>query len=54
MRRYNVSAHKERMEEIPPEIEELFDDANGELAIGELPAAIEKYRQCVEQASDLF
>ena len=32
------------MEEIPSEIEELFDDANGDLAIGELPAAIEKYR----------
>jgi tetratricopeptide (TPR) repeat protein len=42
------------MEEIPPQVEELFDDANGELAIGELPAAIEKYRQCVEQAPEFF
>ena len=42
------------MEEIPSEIEELFDDANGDLAIGELPAAIEKYRQCVEQLPGFF
>jgi Flp pilus assembly protein TadD len=42
------------MEEIPSKIEELFDDANGQLAIGELPAAIEKYRQCVEQLPDFF
>jgi tetratricopeptide (TPR) repeat protein len=42
------------MEKIPAEIEELFDDANGDLAIGELPAAIRKYRQCVEQLPDFF
>ncbi len=30
-------------------IEELFDDANGDLALGELDAAAEKYRRCVEQ-----
>ena len=42
------------MDEIPSEIEELFDDANGDLAIGELPAAIEKYRQCVEQLPAFF
>ncbi|MDQ3314501.1 MAG: tetratricopeptide repeat protein [Verrucomicrobiota bacterium] len=29
-------------------LEELFDDANGDLAIGELEAAVEKYRRCVE------
>ncbi|MEY2573350.1 MAG: hypothetical protein QOJ87_1563 [Verrucomicrobiota bacterium] len=28
-------------------LEELFDDANGDLAIGELDAAVEKYRRCV-------
>jgi tetratricopeptide (TPR) repeat protein len=49
-----IFAHKERMEDIPAEIEELFDDANGELAIGELPAAIEKYRQCVGQFPAFF
>lgn len=27
--------------------DDLFDDANGDLAIGELEAAIGKYRQCV-------
>jgi len=29
------------------EIEALFDDANGDLAMGELEAAVEKYRQCI-------
>jgi Flp pilus assembly protein TadD len=42
------------MDEIPPEVEELFDDANGDLAIGELSAAIEKYRRCTELAPDYF
>lgn len=31
-----------------PEIEELFDDANGDLALGELEAAVEKYRRCTQ------
>ena|SRR5260370_5310140 len=43
-----------QMDEIPPEVEELFDDANGDLAIGELSAAIEKYRRCTELAPDYF
>ncbi len=30
------------------EIQELFDDANGDLALGELESAVEKYRRCVE------
>ncbi|MBV8226180.1 MAG: tetratricopeptide repeat protein [Verrucomicrobia bacterium] len=42
------------MEEIPSEIQELFDDGNGDLAIGELSAAIEKYRQCVERFPAFF
>ena len=29
-------------------VEELFDDANGDLALGDLEAAVEKYRRCVE------
>ena len=32
-----------------PELDALFDDANGDLAIGELESAAVKYRQCVEQ-----
>ncbi len=31
-----------------PELEELFDEANGDLALGELEAAVEKYRRCTE------
>ena len=29
-------------------LEELFDDANGDLAIGELESAVEKYGRCVK------
>lgn len=32
----------------------LFDDANGDLAIGELEAAVEKYRRCVEIDPEFF
>ncbi|EDY21925.1 Tetratricopeptide TPR_2 repeat protein [Chthoniobacter flavus Ellin428] len=39
---------------LPPEIEELFDDANGDLALGDLEAAVEKYRRCTELAPDFF
>lgn len=38
----------------PAEVEELFDDANGDLALGELEAAAEKYRRCTELAPDWF
>jgi len=37
-----------------PELEALFDDANGELAVGELENAAVKYRQCVERDPDFF
>jgi tetratricopeptide (TPR) repeat protein len=30
------------------ERDDIFDDASGDLAIGELDAAVEKYRRCVE------
>jgi len=30
------------------ERDELFDDASGDVAVGDLPAAIDKYRRCVE------
>lgn len=29
-------------------VEELFDDANGDLALGEMEQAVEKYRRCIE------
>jgi tetratricopeptide (TPR) repeat protein len=29
-------------------LEEIFDDANGDLAIGDLENAVEKYRHCTE------
>ena len=34
--------------------DEIFDDANGDLAIGELESAVEKYRRCVEMDRDFF
>jgi tetratricopeptide (TPR) repeat protein len=37
-----------------PEVEELFDDANGDLAMGELEAAAEKYRRCTALDPDFF
>src|SRR3954466_15402026 len=35
-------------------LEELFDDANGDLAVGELESAVEKYRRCVELDPTFF
>src|SRR3954451_1941649 len=37
-----------------PEVEQLFDDANGDLALGELEAAVEKYRRCTELEPEFF
>jgi len=37
-----------------PELERLFDDANGDLAIGEMESAAAKYRQCVEMDAGFF
>lgn len=42
------------MSEVPAEIEALFDDASGDIAVGELDAAVEKYRRCVGAAPDFF
>lgn len=33
-------------------VEDIFDDANGDLALGELEQAVGKYRQCTELAPD--
>jgi tetratricopeptide (TPR) repeat protein len=35
-------------------VEEIFDDANGDLAVGELESAVEKYRRCVELDPEFF
>ncbi len=34
--------------------DELFDDASGDLAVGDLKAAVAKYRQCVELDPEFF
>lgn len=36
------------------ERDDLFDDANGDLALGELEDAAEKYRRCVVLDSEFF
>jgi len=41
-------------DDIRQQIETLFDDANGDLALGELEAAVEKYRRCVELDPEYF
>src|SRR5437667_10379550 len=34
--------------------DQIFDDANGDLAIGELESAVGKYRRCVEIDPEFF
>ncbi len=36
------------------DLEALFDEANGDLALGELESAVEKYRQCVALDGDFY
>ncbi len=36
------------------ELEDLFDDATGDLAVGELESAVGKYRACVELDPEFF
>ena len=40
--------------DVPPEAEELFDDANGDLALGDLASAVTKYARCTELAPEFF
>jgi tetratricopeptide (TPR) repeat protein len=35
-------------------LDEIFDDANGDLLVGDLGSAVEKYRRCVQMAPDFF
>ena len=37
-----------------PGVQELFDEANGDLALGELQAAAEKFRECVRLDPEFF
>ena len=37
-----------------PTRDEIFDDANGDLAIGDLESAVGKYRQCVDVDPSFF
>jgi tetratricopeptide (TPR) repeat protein len=37
-----------------PEVETLFDEAGGDLALGDLEAAAAKYARCVELVPDFF
>jgi Flp pilus assembly protein TadD len=34
--------------------DEIFDDATGDVAIGDLDSAVEKYRRCVQLDPDFF
>ncbi len=35
-------------------LEQIFDDANGDLAVGDLQSAVEKYRRCVQLDPNFF
>ena len=35
-------------------VDEIFDDANGDLAVGDLKSAVEKYRRCVDVDPNFF
>ena len=41
-------------EPVSAEIAELFDEASGEVAVGELEAAVMKYRRCTELDPSFF
>jgi Flp pilus assembly protein TadD len=38
----------------PADVEAIFDDANGDLALGELESAVEKYQRCVTLDPEFF
>jgi predicted Zn-dependent protease len=35
-------------------VDEIFDDASGDIAVGDLNSAVEKYRRCVQLDSNFF
>ena len=54
-KRSRLRARPRRANPAPVEsIEQIFDDANGDLAIGDLESAVEKYRRCVELDRKFF
>jgi len=42
------------MSDTPSNVEDLYDDASGHVALGELPEAIAIYRCCVALQADFF
>src|SRR5881394_523076 len=52
--RDNAPGRNLRPGELHVRLEDLFDDANGDLAVGELESAVEKYRRCVELDPEFF
>ena len=42
------------MSEDANSVQDLFDDANGDLALGELDQAVGKYRRCIELDPEFF
>src|SRR5439155_8773671 len=56
-RRRNRQAGKSRTKrrEMPEQTaDEIFDNASGDVAIGDLDSAVEKYRRCVQVDPDFF
>ena len=49
-----VSAANVLRQSMDQSVDEIFDDANGDLAVGELESAVEKYRRCVELDPQFF
>jgi predicted Zn-dependent protease len=39
---------------VSDDVQDVFDDANGDLAIGDLESAVVKYRRCVELDTEFF
>lgn len=35
-------------------VDEIFENATGDIALGDLPAAVEKYRECVQLDPEFF
>jgi len=50
----NASTAAELTMSESPELQDLFDEANGHLAMGEMDEAVALYRRCVEMTPDFF